>query len=304
MKSGLGRLLVVIGLPGAGKSSLIDHRLRQTVTGLCVHDFHADAVDNSPAVRKSRHFSALVEAMKAGHACIIADIEFCRSCRREEVERNLRVELPLLEFEYHCFKNQPGRCVENVRARNRSSADEECRKIEELSKHYVLPSGAVEYDVQTMAFPSQSQLDDIVGRGLEKLFREDGPLLAADANERSISHRLAIYIEELLPTWDVDCEYNRSHHDPKTTMLRVESTTNDDEHASTVFPDIIVHHRDTDDNLLVIEMKKSSSRISSEQDRQKIESYRRPPLCYRHAMFLKIRTDDRQTQPWIIEWQR
>lgn len=147
MKLPLGRLFMVIGLPGAGKSSLIDHKLRQTVTGLCIHDFHDNAIGDSHEVKKSRHFLALVEALKAGHNSIISDIEFCRPLRREQVVTTLREELPLLEVEYHCFRNQPDLCVENVKARKSSSVEEELRKLKELSKEYVLPSGAIEYDV-------------------------------------------------------------------------------------------------------------------------------------------------------------
>ena len=147
MNPPLGRLLMVTGLPGAGKSWLIDDRLRQTVTGLCVHDFHGNAIDHSPAVKKSRHYVALVEALKAGHDCVIADIEFCRPSRRDVVVETLRTELPLLNVEYHCLRNQPERCIRNVIARNRHGADEEWSKVERLSREYVLPVGAIEYDV-------------------------------------------------------------------------------------------------------------------------------------------------------------
>ena len=142
-----GRLLMVTGLPGAGKSWLIDNRLRQVVTGLCIHDFHGDAIDHSPTVRKSRHYVALVEALRAGHDCVIADIEFCHQSRRDVVVETLRTEFPLLEVEYHCLRNQPDRCIRNVLARSRNSADEERSKIEQLSRQYVLPVGAIEYDV-------------------------------------------------------------------------------------------------------------------------------------------------------------
>ena len=152
------------------------------------------------------------------------------------------------------------------------------------------------------AIPTQSELESVVTSALQRLFRHDAHLLDADANERSISHRLAIYIQEALPTWDVDCEYNRNGHDPKTTMLPIEDTTTDDEDARTVYPDIIIHHRNTDDNLLAIEIKKSSSNVSSDRDEQKLTSYGRQPLRYAHALFLKLRTDHRQNEQWILKW--
>jgi hypothetical protein len=147
MNQPLGRLLIVTGLPGAGKSHLIESGLRQRVTGLCIHDFHGNAIDDSPEVRKSRHFLALVEALKAGHDCIIADIEFCRRSRREVVVRTLQSELPSLNVEYHSLRNQPDRCIRNVIDRDRAGKAEECDKIRMLSQEYVLPMGAIEYDV-------------------------------------------------------------------------------------------------------------------------------------------------------------
>jgi hypothetical protein len=147
MNPPLGRLLIVTGLPGAGKSHLIESSLRHGVTGLCIHDFHGNAIDNSREVRKSRHFLALVEALRTGHDCVIADIEFCRRSRREVVVRTLRVELPSLAVEYHSLRNQPDRCIRNVIARGRAGKDEERDKIRLLSQEYVLPMGAIEYDV-------------------------------------------------------------------------------------------------------------------------------------------------------------
>lgn len=49
---------------------------------------------------------------------------------------------------------------------------------------------------------------------LLRLLAEDAYLFEADANERSISHRLALYLEEEFPGWNVDCEYNRDQHEP------------------------------------------------------------------------------------------
>jgi len=147
MNMALGRLLIVTGLPGAGKSWLIDNQLRPTVTGLCIHDFHGNAINDSVAVKKSRHYAALVEALKAGHDCVIADIEFCRSSRRDAVVETLRREFPSLAVKYHCLRNQPDRGIRNVIARRRHCEDEERRKVDQLSREYVLPIGAIEYDV-------------------------------------------------------------------------------------------------------------------------------------------------------------
>lgn len=49
----------------------------------------------------------------------------------------------------------------------------------------------------------------------EIFLERDRHLLTVKANERSITHKLAIYLEPLFPDWDVDCEYNRDGKNSK-----------------------------------------------------------------------------------------
>lgn len=109
-------------------------------------------------------------------------------------------------------------------------------------------------------------------------------LLMIDCNERSIAHRLAIYIEHQFPEWNVDCEYNRDGHDPKEIVA---GSGDNHEHGSRVFPDVIVHLRGTHRNLLVIELKKSSNWQSDEKDFQKLSAYCNQ-LAYGHGLFLRL----------------
>lgn len=119
---------------------------------------------------------------------------------------------------------------------------------------------------------------------LARILREDAPLLRADANERSVSHRLALYLEEQFPDWNVDCEYNRDGHDPKRLHLTPQQVSSDDTRGTTVYPDIIVHKRGKPDNLLVIEIKKSNGG-NEERDYQKLRAFRRE-LNYLCALFV------------------
>jgi hypothetical protein len=45
---------------------------------------------------------------------------------------------------------------------------------------------------------------------LRELEETDWYLLASDVSERAITHRLALYLQNMLPMWKVDCEWNRS----------------------------------------------------------------------------------------------
>ena len=120
----------------------------------------------------------------------------------------------------------------------------------------------------------------------------DRYLLAQDVNERTISHRFALYLQRLFPKRHVDCEYNRYFGRPGSPKtLRVPDTNVgwSDTNARTVYPDIIVHTRGTDDNLLVIEMKKAGLSVTFDED--KLRAYQHE-YGYRFAYLLVVRTGD------------
>jgi hypothetical protein len=108
----------------------------------------------------------------------------------------------------------------------------------------------------------------------------EADLFSVDVNERTISSKLACYLDRCFADWDVDCEYNRlgSMGTRKLIDLSKEKfseakekgvipehiTTLDELEKSglgvSVFPDIIVHHRTHKfENLLIVEIKKANN---------------------------------------------
>jgi hypothetical protein len=83
------------------------------------------------------------------------------------------------------------------------------------------------------------------------LLSNDAVLLEDEDHEISIAHRLALYLQQEFADWNVDCDYNRFHNEPKLL------------NGALIRPDIIVHHRRIDDNLLVVETKKQQIRAQS-----------------------------------------
>ena len=105
-----------------------------------------------------------------------------------------------------------------------------------------------------------------VENALREFFREDRKLLCIDANERSITHKLAEHLQHQFKSkgLNVDCEYNR-HGDDRNDVKRLycdclpSHVPINSPHAPTIYPDIVVHERGSDDkNALVIEVKKSN----------------------------------------------
>lgn len=86
----------------------------------------------------------------------------------------------------------------------------------------------------------------------------------------------------------MDCEYNRDGDEPKRIVceLAQKTTTADDIHAKTSYPDIIVHHRRSNDhNVAVIEAKKTTGH-GQDWDWIKLRAFREPP--YRYQLLVSV----------------
>lgn len=134
-----------------------------------------------------------------------------------------------------------------------------------------------------------------------ELLRNDLDLLRLDVNERSITHKLAGYLQKGFPDWDVDCEYNRNHDQVKQLRFPQGQVRPDDTDAKTVFPDIIVHKRNSDGNLLVIEVKKTTNPENGDYDSEKLRAFR-SELGYKHAAFVRLRTGKQKPGADPIQW--
>jgi hypothetical protein len=140
---------------------------------------------------------------------------------------------------------------------------------------------------------NQKEIRQKLDGAIQKFMEHDLELLSRDVNERSITHRLAMFLQdEFAPEWMVDCEFNRYGFDSKKVLdFYPHGTTTDDTEARTVFPDIIVHKRGPEGpNLLVIEAKKSTNNDGG-LDVEKLKRYKSSlHLHYEHAVFLVFRT--------------
>ena len=104
------------------------------------------------------------------------------------------------------------------------------------------------------------ELIDIFERAKNEFLEKEKSIIKNDTNERTLTQRLAFYLELQLrknikyENYSVDCEYNRKEEDIK--RLKFGKNTDKKE----IYPDIIVHQRKIKNNLIAIEMKKTTSR--------------------------------------------
>jgi hypothetical protein len=116
-----------------------------------------------------------------------------------------------------------------------------------------------------------SEIESRVREAIKILIGRDAKLFSVEASEWALAHRLAVYLEQLIPGWNVDCEYNRQGHgqDSKTDDL-----------GKNIRPDITIHHRGEpaiEDNLLLIEIKKREEKF----DPEKVRKCTAPPTANR-----------------------
>ncbi len=151
---------------------------------------------------------------------------------------------------------------------------------------------------------SFEEINQKVNVAIGVLFKNDAFLLENDVNERSVSHKLAEYLQKQFPDWNVDCEYNRMKNQnndeeyiTKKLKLSIEDIKSDDAHAKTVYPDIIIHKRGTEHNLLVIEIKRYSNNSSKEFDFQKLKAFT-SELEYALGLYIEF---NRINEP-VLKW--
>ena len=152
------------------------------------------------------------------------------------------------------------------------------------------------------------ELKNRIKKTIKIFYKNDFFLIDKETNERSITHKLAEYIQREFPEYHVDCEYNRMKKDRDMTSdeyfskkldLPKKQTDSYDIEATTVYPDIIIHRRgNNNDNLLVIEVKKDiKDRQEAENfDITKIKAYVKiKELNYNYGLFLKLFKNPKET---------
>src|SRR6476659_1830258 len=128
----------------------------------------------------------------------------------------------------------------------------------------------------------QTELNKVV-TALVEFYAAETYLLERDLGERTLTHRLAVYVEKQFPSWQVDCNYDRLGE----RMLRMPRGTiisTDDHLGKSVYPDIVVHQREIPKNLLAIEVRKASNHQPPEHDQHKLRALTDPHLWFAYAI--------------------
>jgi hypothetical protein len=130
----------------------------------------------------------------------------------------------------------------------------------------------------------QTELDKVVA-ALAEFYGRESFLFEHDLGERTLTHRLAVHLENQFPGWQVDCDYDRLGE--RTLRLPHGTIVSTDDHlGKSVYPDIVVHQREIPANLLAIEVRKASNHQPPEHDRHKLRALTDPHLWFAYAIGL------------------
>lgn len=133
---------------------------------------------------------------------------------------------------------------------------------------------------------SEDEIKRKIQISLGLLYKNDSFLLEESVHERSVTHKLAEYLQQQFLDWHVDCEYNKHGISSKKLPRDCE-----DVHKEFVFPDIVIHHRNSDDNLVVIEAKPSKSDIVNDCDNIKLIEFTKQNGEYKYLLGMFIGFD-------------
>lgn len=101
-----------------------------------------ESIEHSAQFIHSRHYQELIDDLRNGKDCVIADIAFCNTGRRTEGEQVVVHALPGVTIEYEFFQNDPAQCRLNALHRHYCNVVEELQKIDDLTAQYDIPPGA------------------------------------------------------------------------------------------------------------------------------------------------------------------
>ena len=136
------------------------------------------------------------------------------------------------------------------------------------------------------------ELIDIFEKAKNEFLEKEKAIIKNDTNERTLTQRLAFYLELQLrknikyENYSVDCEYNRKEEDIK--RLKFGKNTDKKE----IYPDIIVYQRKIKNNLIAIEMKKTTSRNTDKiKDIEKLKALTDEKNCYSYILGIYFELD-------------
>ena len=151
----MATLVVLVGLPGSGKSHTLPELSRQYGTDRVFDSYQKNAVGDCAHFPFSRHYAEVLERLRGGKNVVIADVRFCTRVYRQQAEKCIVVHAPGTTIEWICFDNTPEQCKRNVKHSGRG-VESRTNRIDEFHQHYTYPERATRIPVWDGKDPTTS----------------------------------------------------------------------------------------------------------------------------------------------------
>ncbi|CUR54377.1 AAA family ATPase [Nocardioides sp.] len=151
MSNQVGRLHVLIGLPGSGKSTFLRERFQVSHPEVAIFDdYQAHAIADQSDPQWSRNRPSAIETLRGGTPVLVSDISYCRASAIDRLVSLMRQDVPGVEIDLIYFANDPEAAAHNVRLRGRDQCEREIQLIREFSADYRPPASAMPGSAQSL----------------------------------------------------------------------------------------------------------------------------------------------------------
>ncbi len=115
----MNKLILVIGLPGSGKSHYLRQLKEDEQIDEYYDDYQKDAFGESPNPYLSKNYGELLARLINEETVAIADIQYCEQDKLDAVLESIKHVLPNIEYDLRYFENNPEKAIANILHRDR-----------------------------------------------------------------------------------------------------------------------------------------------------------------------------------------
>ncbi len=132
-----GRLVIVAGLPGSGKTTYLE-KIKSRKNTAVYDDYRGHLLGRPNVPQFNEYFVPVLSGLQEGKEVWVCDIMFCISRYRNEFLMAIVQSFRDVQVDYVFFENNPAVCKQRVKTRNRSAevVDRELKLIDEITEQY------------------------------------------------------------------------------------------------------------------------------------------------------------------------
>lgn len=138
------KLIVVVGLPGSGKTTYMQALKDDGEITEFFDDFQAEAYSKEKDPRLSRWYGPLLAALKQNKTVAVSDIRYCVTAELHVFLAAVLDVVPETKLDVRYFENNPEACEQNIKARARKERIElELQFVREHAPEYEISKATV-----------------------------------------------------------------------------------------------------------------------------------------------------------------